>query len=83
MELFDRAKELAIEAEFVDGQGHRHVTDEAALRIILDTMPASAAPVAGGSRRHPRGAAVANPARRGGQVSGALENRYKPEGYAP
>jgi len=40
MELFDRAKELGIEAEFVDGQGHRHVTDEAALRIILDTMPA-------------------------------------------
>jgi 4-alpha-glucanotransferase len=40
MELFDRAKELGIQAEFVDGQGHRHVTDEAALRIILDAMPA-------------------------------------------
>jgi 4-alpha-glucanotransferase len=40
MELFDRAKELGIQAEFVDGQGHRHVTDEAALRIILDALPA-------------------------------------------
>ncbi|MBU6461686.1 MAG: 4-alpha-glucanotransferase [Proteobacteria bacterium] len=39
MELFDQAKELGIEAEFVDGQGHRHVTDEAVLRIILDALP--------------------------------------------
>ena len=40
MELFDRAKELGIQAEFIDGQGHRHVTDAAALKIILDALPA-------------------------------------------
>jgi 4-alpha-glucanotransferase len=40
MNLFTRAKELGIQTEFVDGQGHRHVTDEAALRIILGALPA-------------------------------------------
>jgi 4-alpha-glucanotransferase len=40
MELFARARDLGIQAEFIDGQGHRHVTDEAALKIILDAFPA-------------------------------------------
>ncbi len=40
MELLTRAKELGIQAEFIDGQGHRHVTDDAALKIILDALPA-------------------------------------------
>src|ERR1700694_357485 len=40
MNLFTRAKALGIQTEFIDGQGHRHVTDEAALRIILDALPA-------------------------------------------
>jgi 4-alpha-glucanotransferase len=40
MDLSTRAKTLGIQTEFIDGQGHRHVTDEAALRIILDAMPA-------------------------------------------
>src|ERR1700761_5783470 len=40
MELLTRAKELGILAEFIDGQGHRHVTDDAALAIILDALPA-------------------------------------------
>ena len=40
MELLTRAKELGIQAEFIDGQGHRHVTDAAALKIILDALPA-------------------------------------------
>src|SRR6201994_1741971 len=40
MELLTRAKELGIQAEFIDGQGHRHVTDDAALAIILDALPA-------------------------------------------
>jgi 4-alpha-glucanotransferase len=40
MDLFTRAKELGIQTDFVDGQGRRHVTDEAALRIILDALPA-------------------------------------------
>ncbi|MDE2329924.1 MAG: 4-alpha-glucanotransferase [Bradyrhizobium sp.] len=40
MEVFDRARELGIQAEFVDGQGHRHVTGEAALGAIIDALPA-------------------------------------------
>jgi 4-alpha-glucanotransferase len=39
MDLFSRAKKLGIQTEFVDGQGHRHVTDAAALKIILDALP--------------------------------------------
>jgi 4-alpha-glucanotransferase len=40
MNLFTRAKDLGIQTEFVDGQGHRHVTDAVALKIILDALPA-------------------------------------------
>jgi 4-alpha-glucanotransferase len=40
MDLSTRAKELGIQTEFIDGQGHRHVTDPAALKIILDALPA-------------------------------------------
>ena len=39
MDVYDRARELGIQTEFVDGQGHRHVTDETALKIILDALP--------------------------------------------
>jgi 4-alpha-glucanotransferase len=39
MDLSAKAKELGIEAEFIDGQGHRHVTDAAALKIIVDALP--------------------------------------------
>jgi 4-alpha-glucanotransferase len=39
MDLFTQAAELGIQTEFVDGQGHRHVTDKAALKIILDALP--------------------------------------------
>jgi 4-alpha-glucanotransferase len=39
MDLFTKAKELGIQTEFVDGQGHRHVTGAAALKIILDALP--------------------------------------------
>ena len=39
MDVFDRAKRLGIQTEFVDGQGHRHVTDATALKIILDALP--------------------------------------------
>lgn len=41
MELFAKAKELGIQTEFLDGQGHRRVTDAAALKIILDALPAN------------------------------------------
>jgi 4-alpha-glucanotransferase len=42
MDLFTKAAELGIQAEFIDGQGHRHVTDAAALEIILDALPVKA-----------------------------------------
>jgi 4-alpha-glucanotransferase len=42
MDLFTKAKDLGIQTEFIDGQGHRHVTDAAALEIILKALPAKA-----------------------------------------
>ena len=42
MNLFAQAETLGILTEFTDGQGHHRVTGEAALRIILDAMPAQA-----------------------------------------
>ena len=39
MDLFTKAKELGIQTEFIDGQGHRHVTDQTALQIIVDALP--------------------------------------------
>jgi 4-alpha-glucanotransferase len=40
MDLYTRASDLGIQTEFLDGQGHRRVTDSAALKIILDALPA-------------------------------------------
>ena len=42
MDLFTKAAELGIQTEFIDGQGHRHVTDAAALEIILNALPVPA-----------------------------------------
>jgi 4-alpha-glucanotransferase len=42
MDLLTKAAELGIQTEFFDGQGHRHVTDAAALQIIIDAMPVRA-----------------------------------------
>jgi 4-alpha-glucanotransferase len=42
MNLSAQARDLGILTEFFDGQGHRHVTDETALRIIVDAFPARA-----------------------------------------
>ena len=39
MDLFAQAKRQGIQTEFVDGQGHRRVTDAAALKIVLDALP--------------------------------------------
>ena len=39
MDLYSRARELDIQTEFIDGRGHRQVTDAAALKIILDALP--------------------------------------------
>ena len=40
MNLFTKAADLGIQTEYIDGQGHRHVTDVEALEIILDALPA-------------------------------------------
>jgi 4-alpha-glucanotransferase len=40
MNLATRAKQLGIQTEFVDGQGNLHVTGEAALKLILEALPA-------------------------------------------
>jgi 4-alpha-glucanotransferase len=39
MDVYTQAKQLGIQTEFVDGQGHRHVTDATALKIILNALP--------------------------------------------
>jgi 4-alpha-glucanotransferase len=39
MDVFAKAKQLGIQTEFLDGHGRRHVTDEAALKIIVDALP--------------------------------------------
>jgi 4-alpha-glucanotransferase len=39
MDLFSQAHNLGILTEFFDGQGVRHVTDEAALKIIVEAFP--------------------------------------------
>ena len=39
MDLYSKARELDIQTEFIDGRGHRQVTDAAALKIILDSLP--------------------------------------------
>ena len=41
MNIFDEAQNLGILTEFYDGQGVRHVTDEAALKIIVEAFPKS------------------------------------------
>jgi 4-alpha-glucanotransferase len=39
MDLSSQAQSLGILTEFFDGQGRRHVTDEAALKIIVEAFP--------------------------------------------
>jgi len=49
MDLFAQASAQGIQTEFLDGQGHRRVTDAAALQIILDALPPqTAGPLVGG-----------------------------------
>lgn len=40
MDLFTKASDLGIQTEFIDGQGHRHVTSAEALKIIIEALPA-------------------------------------------
>ena len=40
MDLYSQARNLGILTQFVDGQGQTRVTDEAALKIIIDALPA-------------------------------------------
>jgi 4-alpha-glucanotransferase len=39
MDLFAQARNLGLQTEYIDGQGHRRVTDAAALKIIIDALP--------------------------------------------
>jgi 4-alpha-glucanotransferase len=39
MDLYVKAKDLGIVTEYIDGQGHRRVTDPVALKTILDALP--------------------------------------------
>jgi 4-alpha-glucanotransferase len=39
MDLYKKADELGIQTQFIDGQGHPHVTDAVALKIILASLP--------------------------------------------
>jgi 4-alpha-glucanotransferase len=39
MDLFAVAQARGIQTEFLDGQGRRRVTDEAALKIVLESLP--------------------------------------------
>ena len=67
MDLFAQAKAQGIQTEFLDGQGHRRVTDAAALKIILDALPPQAPgplvgqPVVGRSARPTRNQQPAKP----------------------
>lgn len=40
MNIFSKARDLGVQAEFIDGQGRKRVTGEAALQTILDALPA-------------------------------------------
>ncbi len=39
MDPYAKAKTLGILTEYIDGQGHRRVTDAAALKAILEALP--------------------------------------------
>ena len=42
MNLYAEAKARGIQTEFLDGQGHRRVTDAAALKVVLEALPTQA-----------------------------------------
>ena len=79
MDLFTKAKERGIQTEFLDGQGHRRVTDAAALKIIIDALPARSTPAAllGAGGGGPVRSAGADRAQAGCHVPAALENRCR------
>jgi 4-alpha-glucanotransferase len=39
MNLYAKAQSLGIQTDYIDGQGHRRVTDPAALQALLDALP--------------------------------------------
>lgn len=39
MDLFAQARNLGLQTDYIDGQGHRRVTDAAALQIIVNALP--------------------------------------------
>ena len=49
MDLYSQARTLGILTQFVDGQGQTRITDEAALKIIIDALPREDVLLSGGS----------------------------------
>src|SRR4051812_34860468 len=39
MNLFAKARDLGIQTEFIDGQGHPHVTAADALKVVFEALP--------------------------------------------
>ena len=83
MDLFTKAKDLGIQTEFIDGQGHRHVTDAAALKIILNALPPQTPrPLAGPAGGGPVRAAGAERTRPAASIPGATgKSLPDAEGY--
>src|SRR6185312_11265278 len=80
MDLASQAQALGILTEFTDGQGRRHVTDDAALKIIVDAFPIRT------PRRFIDGPAVIRvglPGRTELRAAARLPVRWKIEGVGP
>jgi 4-alpha-glucanotransferase len=74
MDLFAEAKARGIQTEFLDGQGHRRVTDEAALKIVLESLPPQTPGLLIG---HPVVVRAGQPARAGLLPSAKLPTTWK------
>ncbi|WKA30102.1 4-alpha-glucanotransferase [Bradyrhizobium roseum] len=74
MNLFAQADAQGIQTEFLDGQGHRRVTDAAALKIILEALPPQApGPLVG----HPVVVRAGRPSRTELTAAATLPVRWK------
>lgn len=74
MDLFAEAKTRGIQTEFLDGQGHRRATDEAALKIVLESLPPQTPGLLIG---HPVVVRAGQPARAGLLPSAKLPTTWK------
>ena len=78
MDLFLRARDLGIQTEFIDGQGHPHVTAADALKVVFDALPPQAArALLDGPVVMRQGHAAHSMLLRGGALSGALGDPWR------